>query len=65
MDWESDLHPPSGKPQDPMDLGEPIDLVLKSVPRLLLFASADSPAFDAKAHYDQLITTSSLATVDR
>ncbi|KAF9790632.1 vesicular transporter [Thelephora terrestris] len=35
--------PPSGKPQDPMDL--------------------DSPAFDAKAYYEQLITTSSLATL--
>jgi len=55
--------PPSGKSQDPMDLGEPIDLVLKSVPRLLLFTSADSPALDAKAYYDQLITTSSLATL--
>jgi len=35
--------PPTGKPQDPMDL--------------------DSPAFDAKAYYDQLITTSSLTTL--
>ena len=46
-----------------MDLGEPMDLVLKSVPRLLLSASADSPAFDAKAYYDQLITTSPLTTL--
>jgi len=37
--------PPSGKPQDPMDL--------------------DSPSFDAKTYYEQLITTSSLITLLR
>jgi len=46
-----------------MDLGEPIDLVFTSLPRSFLSASVDSPAFDAKAYYDQLITTSSLATL--
>ncbi|EGN98854.1 hypothetical protein SERLA73DRAFT_160494 [Serpula lacrymans var. lacrymans S7.3] len=37
------LPPPTGKPNDPMDL--------------------DSPAFEARSYYDQLITTSSLITL--
>ena len=55
--------PPSGKPQDPMDLGESMPPVLTNVLCSRLTTSADSPAFDAKAYYEQLITTSSLATL--
>ena len=51
--------PPSGRPMDPMDLGE---CYYRNLPR---YANkiADSPAFDAKAYYDQLITTASLTTL--
>ena len=55
--------PPTGKPQDPMDLGESTDLISINALCSQLIASADSPAFDAKAYYEQLITTSSLATL--
>jgi hypothetical protein len=51
--------PPSGRPMDPMDLGQPS---LRNITRPTNKA-ADSPAFDAKAYYDQLITTSSLTTL--
>lgn len=51
--------PPSGRPMDPMDLGNP-------PPRSCwcgINKTIDSPAFDAKAYYDQLITTASLTTL--
>lgn len=51
--------PPSGRPMDPMDLGQHSS---RNIPRLTNKV-ADSPAFDAKAYYDQLITTASLTTL--
>ena len=51
--------PPSGRPMDPMDLGY-------LPPRNCWCGTnktIDSPAFDAKAYYDQLITTASLTTL--
>lgn len=51
--------PPSGRPMDPMDLGERSSRNIPYYPNQI----ADSPAFDAKAYYDQLITTSSLTTL--
>ena len=55
---------PSGKPQDPMDLGKPaVRCTLINGISSWLFPLSDSPAFDAKAYYEQLITTSSLATL--
>jgi hypothetical protein len=51
--------PPSGRPMDPMDLGN-------HSPRNCYCSTnktTDSPAFDAKAYYDQLITTASLTTL--
>jgi vacuolar protein sorting-associated protein 51 len=49
---------PSGKRSDPMDIGiyHPSRLRLTD-PTII---HTDSPAFDAKTYYDQLITTSSL-----
>jgi hypothetical protein len=55
--------PPSGKPQDPMDLGESISRILTNPLSPCPSLPLDSPAFDAKAYYEQLITTSSLATL--
>jgi len=55
--------PPSGKPQDPMDLGESMNRILTNPPDSRPSLPLDSPAFDAKAYYEQLITTSSLATL--
>ena len=46
-----------------MDLGEFMDCILRNALSSSLPASVDSPAFDAKAYYEQLITTSSLATL--
>jgi hypothetical protein len=51
--------PPSGRPMDPMDLGQHSS---KKIPHLT-DKVADSPAFDAKVYYDQLITTASLTTL--
>ena len=46
-----------------MDLGECTDRTLIRAFHSYFLPSADSPAFDAKAYYEQLITTSSLATL--
>ena len=51
--------PPSGRPMDPMDLGNsPLGNRCCNTKMTI-----DSPAFDAKAYYDQLITTASLTTL--
>lgn len=55
--------PPSGKPQDPMDLGKSTERILTNAISSRFPIFVDSPAFDAKAYYEQLITTSSLATL--
>lgn len=50
-----------GKPLDPMDIGE-----LRPEWKLTYFdgyVPSDSPAFDAKSYYEQLITTASLSTL--
>lgn len=52
---------PTGKPEDPMDLGK---LKAKHI-RASTHRVTDSPSFDAKTYYEQLITTSSLATLLR
>ena len=54
---------PSGRPSDPMDVGTSYLLHTPFVERLVF--RADSPAFNAKAYYDQLITTSSLPVLLR
>jgi hypothetical protein len=52
---------PTGRPMDPMDLGLCPSCVLDcGVSRL---PHPDSPAFDARAYYEQLITTSSLTAL--
>src|SRR5260221_3508585 len=50
---------PSGRPMDPMDLGQRSS---KNIPRPVNKV-ADSSAFDAKVYYDQLITTAPLTTL--
>ena len=50
---------PSGRPMDPMDLGQRSS---RNIP-LPVNNAADSPAFDAKVYYDQLITTAPLTTL--
>jgi hypothetical protein len=52
--------PPSGRPTDPLDLGQSSSTNI--LPRKFNKIS-DSPAFDSKAYYGQLITTASLATL--
>ena len=54
--------PPTGKPQDPMDLGKSADCG-SAITLCITPSFVDSPAFDAKAYYEQLITTSSLTTL--
>ena len=48
---------PSGRPTDPLDLGQ------SSLRNILLREISDLPAFDSKAYYGQLITTASLTTL--
>jgi vacuolar protein sorting-associated protein 51 len=52
--------PPSGRPTDPLDLGQSYSRNI--LPRSFNKIS-DSPAFDSKAYYGQLITTASLTTL--
>lgn len=50
---------PSGRPMDPMDLGQRSS---RNIPRPVNKV-ADSSAFDARVYYDQLITTAPLTTL--
>lgn len=50
------------KPLDPMDIGES-NALYSSIPTYIFCRHEDSPAFDAKSYYDQLIITSSLGTL--
>jgi len=55
--------PLQGRPHDPMNIGlYPFYLVLSSHIHKIhpLFTRTDSASFDAKAYYEQLITTTSL-----
>ena len=52
--------PPSGRPTDPLDLGQ--NSSRNILPRMFNKIS-DSPAFDSRAYYGQLITTASLTTL--
>ncbi len=51
--------PPSGRPTDPLDLGQSFS---RTVSRRFNKVS-DSPVFDSKAYYGQLLTTASLTTL--
>ena len=52
--------PPSGRPTDPLDLGQSFS---RNILRHWFNRISDSPAFDSKAYYGQLITTASLTTL--
>jgi hypothetical protein len=52
--------PPSGRPTDPLDLGQSSS---RSIFPHRFNKFLDSPAFDSKAYYGQLITTASLTTL--
>jgi hypothetical protein len=52
--------PPSGRPTDPLDLGQSFSKII--LPRGFNKIS-DSPVFDSKAYYGQLISTASLTTL--
>ena len=52
--------PPSGRPTDPLDLGQRSS---KNVLPRRFNKFSDSPVFDSKAYYGQLITTASLTTL--
>lgn len=52
--------PPSGRPTDPLDLGQSSS---RNILSCRFNKISDSPAFDSKAYYGQLITTASLTTL--